>query len=353
MRKNVNRGFTLIELLVVVAIIALLISILLPALNEAREQAKRLVCGTNLKGVATAFHTYATEDPKELIVPIHRMHVNNNQGFWDGTEWCVRTMQPTAWGGMTAIRPFPTGASSAPHATLETGNSAVWAARTRPLNKYLYGSLGTKDAKDLKFFKCPSDIGYPRDSRIRDVPLAATNIPLWELTGNSYRIGQSGIFWTTGGSSYLGAFSVAPFGHKLSSLKNLQGQLMAAEALIYEMTPLDPTESVVSKKYVGWHRRVSQDNAMFADGSVRNITVTNLIRFGATELEAMNVGQPNSGNESFLRRGEQHRIDCWPTPGALVRIFSGGTTPTPVGTGGGGLDFSKWPFPGYEDNMKP
>jgi prepilin-type N-terminal cleavage/methylation domain-containing protein/prepilin-type processing-associated H-X9-DG protein len=57
-KKN---SFTLIELLVVVAIIAVLISILLPALARARDQAKQAVCMTNLKQFAIYYSMYATD----------------------------------------------------------------------------------------------------------------------------------------------------------------------------------------------------------------------------------------------------------------------------------------------------
>lgn len=54
-------GFTLIELLVVVAIIALLVSILLPSLARARELARRTVCGTRMKGIGLAAEMYTSE----------------------------------------------------------------------------------------------------------------------------------------------------------------------------------------------------------------------------------------------------------------------------------------------------
>lgn len=89
MRKRLghnNKGFTLIELLVVIAIISVLLTILVPSLEKAREQARTTVCMSNLKQWGTMFHMYLSENRDQLFM------MGSPDGM-KGLEW-LRVMYP-------------------------------------------------------------------------------------------------------------------------------------------------------------------------------------------------------------------------------------------------------------------
>ncbi len=89
--KRLSRAFTLVELLVVVAIIALLLSILLPALTKAKEHVRVIHCSSGLRQIAIAQFTYASENRSR---PAHSKLWINSGLTWTNAvrhHWHTRT----------------------------------------------------------------------------------------------------------------------------------------------------------------------------------------------------------------------------------------------------------------------
>ncbi len=137
MRRSRQSGFTLIELLVVIAIIAILIGLLLPAVQKVRAAAARLQCANNLKQIGVAVHNYASAN--EDCFP-----------KWDGFQ------RRLSW--TTLLLPY-----------LEQDN----VHRTVDQNQSWYVSAGGCQNRAagqvrMKGFVCPSNPGSQRTILVQD-----------------------------------------------------------------------------------------------------------------------------------------------------------------------------------------
>ncbi|HPD32096.1 MAG TPA: prepilin-type N-terminal cleavage/methylation domain-containing protein [Phycisphaerae bacterium] len=239
-------GFTLIEVLVVVAIMALLISILLPSLSEAREQAKRAACLSNLKGLGTAVTAYILNEKERFC--------------WMPKTWLFGGRKgngEVTWGGWDVP------------------------AERRPLNRYVYqGKM--RNSMSLEAYRCPSDFGV----RLNNEPDSqATKSPGYDVLGTSY---QSNHNWASyadsspdmgpGGEGYAGT----ALDQRIDYLEDNIVRMMLRKAptrfiVLYE-DPADWALNTADKfipnyKVTSWHKKPNYHCMGFLDGHAQYLYV--------------------------------------------------------------------------------
>jgi len=193
MRKQ--HGFTLIELLVVIAIIALLMAILMPALQRVKKQAKTVTCQSNVKQWGLIFRLYADDNEGKLPQSIAGGSLTAQEAYWIVTtlsyyqdkkiRLCpstkiVRVMENRSHGGtFAAWGPFDPGGSSDWWADFDTGSYGIneWCSCPPPgANSYwgfptenAWRTVDTKGANRVPLFlDCVYVDVYPLDT---DEPL--------------------------------------------------------------------------------------------------------------------------------------------------------------------------------------
>jgi len=234
--ESKRKAFTLVELLVVISIIALLMSILMPALSKVRESAKKIICQSNIKQQLLACSLYMQ---------------NNNQCF--PTLYDPSTGKPLndryeyVWGG--GLGPWGV-----------TGGGD-WNDETKLLNPYVGEGKATLE-KVLKLFVCPSDDGVTREvNRFYFTP----TINYW--TGSSYKYNaRSNAF-----SPSLGLWE-----KKLLDVRNPRITILVTdESCNSYLRGFDPYWSAYwhNKKELGW------GNMGFVDGRVAYIQTSRKMNY--------------------------------------------------------------------------
>ncbi len=169
-----NKGFTLVELLVVIAIIGILVGLLLPAVQAAREAARRMECSNNLKNLGLAVHNY--HDTYKALPPGYVHHT-----------WMANDTDDSKWGWGALVLPF---VEQAPlHESLDVGNRPLGDAVGTP---NLLALMQTRIAT----YRCPSDVA-PDLNTVGDRKILAgpnTSGGPYETAVSNY-VGVHGIAW--------------------------------------------------------------------------------------------------------------------------------------------------------------
>ena len=140
-------GFTLVELLVVISIIALLLSILMPSLQKARDQAKKVVCCSNLGQLRLAWSMYL-DDNKYKFPYVNEEVFGGIAGTWSGYTQGNRRLTPYAGDGKVFRCPADRGYGGLTSCFEQLGSSYIYNCRAN-LDTYGFG-LALKKVDSLK-----------------------------------------------------------------------------------------------------------------------------------------------------------------------------------------------------------
>ncbi len=257
-----RRGFTLIELLVVVAIIAILIGILLPALSRARAAAHLAMSLSNVRQITVAARAYAFDQPDNMwpVIPVYETPTFVSFNTWTHGG---KSADYDYWGRYY-------------------GGAQLVPVHERPLNRYLYPQLELRDPDpdnnvrlELEIFRDPADDGTfqrgtwdPGEEIVID-----SSISSYDDVGTSYHVNRR--WWDASLAEIPSMSNSAHAGPKQVWQKTRKMFARAADSApgrfvwMYDQT-MDYV-SIIGRETIGFHGGENRSVAAFMDGHAEYI----------------------------------------------------------------------------------